>query len=88
MKNQKLKKFKKNTGNKENMTYLKDEDCYICANSQRLTVKSVTTKKSKSGYKSEITIYKSESCEGCKYKSSCTKAKGHKKLLHLKNLHI
>ena len=53
----KTKKFKKNIGNKENMTYLKDEDCYICANSQRLTVKSVTTKKSKSGYKSEITIY-------------------------------
>lgn len=76
----KTKKFKKNIGNKENMTYLKDEDCYICANSQRLTVKSVTTKKSKSGYKSEITIYKSESCEGCKYKSNCTKAKGNKKI--------
>lgn len=76
----KTKKFKKNIGNKENMTYLKDEDCYICANSQRLTVKSVTTKKSKSGYKSEITIYESESCEGCKYKSSCTKAKGNKKI--------
>ena len=76
----KTKKFKKNIGNKENMTYLKDEDCYICANSQRLTVKSVTTKKSKSGYKSEITIYESESCEGCKYKSNCTKAKGNKKI--------
>lgn len=76
----KTKKFKKNIGNKENMTYLKDEECYICANSQRLTVKSVTTKKSKSGYKSEITIYESESCEGCKYKSSCTKAKGNKKI--------
>jgi len=39
-----------------------------------------TTRTSKSGYKSNITLYECESCEGCSLKKQCTKAAGNKKL--------
>ncbi len=62
------------------MIYLSDEDCYICTNGKKLNVKGMINKKSKSGYKSEVTVYECESCEGCEHKSNCTKAKENKKI--------
>ena len=58
------------------MTYISEDDYYICAFGKKL--KSVSTKyrKSKSGYISTITIYE---CENT-YKNKCTKAKGNKRL--------
>lgn len=39
-----------------------------------------TTRTSKSGYKSDVTLYECESCEGCSLKKQCSKAAGNKKL--------
>ena len=39
-----------------------------------------TIRTSKSGYKSDVTLYECESCEGCTFKNRCTKAAGNKKL--------
>ena len=50
----------------------------LCRNHQMVFTKE--KQKSKSGYKSEVTVYECEDCGGCPYKSKCTKAKGDKRL--------
>ena len=39
-----------------------------------------STKKSKSGYESEVTVYECEDCTNCPHKEKCTRAKGNKRL--------
>jgi transposase len=76
----KKRSFKKNISKRENMGYDAEKDEYICANGKRLKPIYLTTKKSKSGYKSEITVYECENCEGCPHKDKCTKAKGNRRM--------
>ncbi|MHB8076987.1 IS1182 family transposase [Desulfosporosinus fructosivorans] len=76
----KKKSFSKIIGKRENMIYDAEKDKYICANHKKLVVVGKTTRTSKSGYKSDVTLYECESCEGCKFKQQCTKAAGNKKL--------
>ena len=57
------------------MIYNEENDYYICAYGNKLLPIS-STRKSKSGYKSNVTIYECENCNECPYKSKCTKAKG------------
>lgn len=76
----KSRKFKNDISKRENMSYNQEDDYYICAFGKRLTPISTKIKTSKSGYKSEVTIYESESCSECPYKNNCTKAKGNKRL--------
>lgn len=77
---EKMKKrsFSKIIGKRENMDYDAEKDEYRCSNHKRLGVVGKTTRTSKSGYKSEVTLYECESCEGCKFKPQCTKAAGNK----------
>ena len=75
----KSKKFKDDISKRENMTYNIEEDYYICAYGKKLVPVSSKFKTSKSGYKSIVTIYESESCDKCPYKNKCTKAKGNKR---------
>jgi transposase len=72
--------FKKNISKHENMGYDTEKDEYICANGKRLQPIGLTTKKSKSGYKSEITVYECESCVGCPLKDKCTKSKSNRRI--------
>ena len=65
---------------RENMEYDEKEDEYTCQNGKKLKAVYVGTRKSKSGFESEITYYECESCEGCPYKKSCTRAKGNRKI--------
>ena len=74
----KKKSFSKIIGKRENMIYDGEKDEYLCANQKKLVVVGKTTRKSKSGYKSDVTLYECESCEGCKLKKQCTKAAGNK----------
>ena len=76
----KKRSFKKDISKRENMTYDKNNDSYTCHNGKRLSAVYIKNQKSKSGYKSEVTVYECENCEGCPYKEKCTKAKGNKKL--------
>ena len=79
-KKSKSKKFKNDISKRENMTYNAEDDYYICAYGKRLVPVSSKIKVSKSNYKSVVTIYESENCNGCPYKDKCTKAKGNKRL--------
>ena len=72
--------FKKNISKRENMDYNESDDEYICHNKKTLRPTGTTIRKSKSGYKSEVTIYECESCDDCEYKSKCTKSSGNRKM--------
>jgi transposase len=76
----KTRKFKNNIPLRENMAYDGEKDEYTCQNGKKLKAVYVGKRKSKSGFESEITYYESESCKGCKYKKSCTKSKGNRKM--------
>lgn len=76
----KKKSFKKDISKRENMTYIEDEDYYICASNKVLRSQGVVHRTSANGYVSEVTKYECEDCSGCIYKDKCTKAKGNKKL--------
>jgi len=79
---EKMKKrsYSKIIGKRENMDYNAENDEYTCANHKKLLVVGKTIRTSKSGYKSNVTLYECESCEGCELKTQCTKAAGNKKI--------
>jgi len=76
----KTKKFKSNMNLRENMAYDAEKDEYTCQNGKKLRAVHSGIRKSKSGFESEVTYYECESCEGCSYKKSCTRAKGNRKM--------
>lgn len=72
--------FKRNISKRENMDYNEKDDEYTCHNKKILRPTGTITRKSKSGYKSEVTVYECESCDDCQYKLKCTKAAGNRKM--------
>ena len=78
----KTKKFKTDISKKENMDYNSEKDYYICAAGKKMLLKGIRKKKTKLGYEANVSIYE---CEGCKYKSKCTKAKNNKQIHVAKN---
>ena len=69
----KTRKYKTDIGRRENMGYDADKDVYICRNGKELHVKGTKTSKSGSGYRSTVTIYRCDGCQGCPYKEKCIK---------------
>jgi transposase len=76
----KTRKYKSNMALRENMAYDPELDEYTCQAGRKLRNVHTGTRKSKSGFESEITTYECESCESCSFKESCTKAKGNRQL--------
>jgi transposase len=76
----KKKSFKKDISKRENMSYNPENDEYTCHNGKRLRPAGITNRTSATGYRSEITIYECEDCQGCPYKAKCTKAKDNRKM--------
>ena len=74
----KTRKYKNDIGKIDNMHYCAEEDLYICQNGKKLKVESINLRKSKTGYKSEKTIYKCEDCSNCSFKSKCIKGNNSK----------
>ena len=81
----KKKSFKRDISKRENMKYDEASDTYTCHGGRRLRPIYIKKQKSRSGYKSEVTVYECEDCAGCPYKDRCTKAFGNKKLYVSKN---
>lgn len=77
----KTRKFKTDIGKIENMDYNEEKDFYTCRNGKQLKKESIKTKKSKTGYESEKTIYVCEDCSNCSYKTSCIKGNNSKTLI-------
>ena len=76
----KKRRFKNDISKRENMLYDEESDTYICHNGKSLRKCGITHKTSATGYRSEVTIYECENCEGCTYKSRCTKAMGNRRM--------
>ena len=57
----------------ENMAYNEQADCYYCKNGRMLTVQYEKKKKTASGYRRTVTVYRSNDCGGCPYKTECIK---------------
>lgn len=69
----KTRKYQQDIGRIDNMTYFENDDYYVCQNDKRLQMEYVKHSKSKTGYVSEKSIYKSEDCTSCPYKGECIK---------------
>jgi len=76
----KTRKFKSDMNLRENMPYDPVLDEYTCQNGKKLKATYTGTRKSKSGFESEITYYECESCANCPFKKTCTKAKDNRKM--------
>lgn len=69
----KTRKYQKDIGNRENMVYDSENDCYICSQGHILSAAGTRHRKTASGYISEKTIYQCGDCTGCPSKSQCIK---------------
>jgi transposase len=74
------RKYKSDISKKENMSYDKENDVYICSNGKKLVVTGIRFSKSKTGYISEKTCYTCEDCRECTFKSKCIKGTSKKPL--------
>jgi len=76
----KTRKYKTNAYLRENMSYNAENDTYTCPAGNLFTNAYTTTRKSTSGFESEITVYECNNCQNCPHKSQCTRAKGNRKI--------
>jgi transposase len=76
----KTRKYRNNTYLRDNMPYDAQSDTYTCPEGLRFERLYDTTRKSKSGFESSVTIYECNGCEGCPQKHLCTRAKGNRRL--------
>ena len=69
----KTRKYRQDIGRMENMIYDEKADCYYCKNGQALTVQYEKREKTASGYRRTVTVYRSNGCSGCPFKTDCIK---------------
>lgn len=68
--------FKKEIGRRENMRYIEEADCYICAENRILWNVGRKKKTSATGYISHQDIYRCEDCSGCPhFGGKCTRSR-------------
>ena len=86
----KTRKYQNDIGRIENMNYRTDTDTYICKGGRELTVTGTQTKKTKSGYVRENTVYVCQDCSGCPHKQDCIKGNNCKTPMEERNktLHV
>lgn len=71
---QKKKKFKKQIGRIENMSYDTEEDCFTCAQGRKLPLRRECTEEC-GGQLVSTAWYRCEDCSGCPCRTLCCKAK-------------
>jgi transposase len=76
----KTRKYKTNAYLRENMPYDPQTDMYTCPNGDLFIPICTTTRKSASGFKSEVTVYECQGCGSCPRKKDCTRAKGNRQI--------
>lgn len=69
----KTRKYRQDIGRMENMKYDEKADCYYCKNGQALTMQYEKREKTASGYRRTVTVYRSNGCSGCPFKTDCIK---------------
>ncbi|MEG2546368.1 MAG: transposase [Niameybacter sp.] len=74
----KTRKYKTDISRRENMSYNTEGDFYLCSQYKKLVVVGAKKSKSKTGYKSEKTLYTCEDCSNCPNKIKCIKGNNSK----------
>ena len=74
------KKFRENGFIAQNLFYNAQDDYFVCPMGQHLQNKGKTTKTNQHGYKSKITRYEAQNCNGCPLRCLCYKAKGNRSI--------
>ena len=69
----KTRKYRQDIGRMENMKYDEKADCYYCKNGQVLTMQYEKREKTARGYRRTVTVYRSNGCSGCPFKTDCIK---------------
>ena len=69
----KTRRYRQDIGRMENMKYDEKTDCYYCKRGQALTVQYEKKEKTASGYRRTVTVYRSNGCSGCPFKTDCIK---------------
>ena len=75
------RKYRKDIGRSQNMTYLEDEDAYICADGRKLSKTDERLRRNRNGFRSEESIYRCSDCSGCLLKTRCIKGNNSSKPL-------
>lgn len=68
------KSFKKKIFNTENWNYNSEMKEYTCPAGNPVPYKKTIIKKNESGYKQTVERYECENCEGCPFRTECTKS--------------
>lgn len=69
------KSFKNNAFIQENLYYNTEKDYFVCPMGQHMEHLYNTTRKSVSGFISNISVYRAQNCEGCPLRCLCHKSK-------------
>ena len=71
----KTKKVKENPGLRENMTYLEEQDVYVCQAGKHLVRGKDQNRSTTYGYNDTLWIYTCHECAGCPHAAKCIKSK-------------
>ena len=71
----KTKKFKKQIGRIENMSYDLEEDCFTCAEGRKLPLHRESTERTEDGQFISTAWYRCEDCTNCPRRTACCRAK-------------
>jgi hypothetical protein len=74
------KKYKNNAFLAQNLYYNQDKDYLVCPMGQHMNKIGCSTRKSESGYVSNLTLYQAKNCNRCPLKCLCHKAKGNRRI--------
>ena len=77
---EKTKRHRANRFHMDNLPYDADKDQFICPNNQPIEFQMETTKKSKSGYRSQIRVYECKHCSDCPLAGQCKSGKGNRQI--------
>ena len=70
----KIRKYKQQIWRMENMQYLQQEDCFVCAAHRKLRLHRTCSKK-EGGIVTTCSYYRCEGCGGCPLREQCTKSR-------------
>lgn len=69
----KKRSYQSDISKRENMTYLEEEDCFICANGKKLIRVQDRKKKRASGFEEVLHRYECNECNHCPFQKQCNK---------------
>lgn len=81
---EKSRKWRNDPFNTANWSYDERSDRFVCPNGQDVTFRYMSKRTDRYGFTRDFKVYESEGCDGCPFRSRCTKAKeGRHRQVHI-----